>query len=121
MLIRAQSLIDDVINSVNSLIYQGVSSLENGLSSTPPERLGFSVAPRDKDAGAATGDDQEYPEAKQEIEEGLHKLETLLESTVDKNFDKFEIYVLRNILMIPEDLASWIRLGHYAVGQPARK
>lgn len=55
----------------------------------------------------------DYSAAKQEIEEGLHKLETLLSSTVDKNFDKFEIYVLRNILSVPSDLANWIRLSHY--------
>lgn len=53
--------------------------------------------------------------AKQEIEEGLHQLETLLESTIDKNFDKFEIYVLRNILAVPEELAGWIQLKHYEV------
>jgi len=40
-------------------------------------------------------------------------LETLLESTVDKNFDKLEIYALRNILTVPEDLAPWMRLSHY--------
>jgi len=43
----------------------------------------------------------------------LHKLETLLNSTIDKNFDKLEIYVLRNILSVPPDLANWIRLSHY--------
>jgi kinetochore protein Mis12/MTW1 len=43
----------------------------------------------------------------------LHKLETLLESTVDKNFDKFEIYVLRSVLSVPEELATWVRLRHY--------
>lgn len=56
-----------------------------------------------------------YPEARLEIENGLHQLETLLESTVDKAFDKFEIYVLRNILTVPEDLTAWVRLRHYEV------
>ena len=52
----------------------------------------------------------------------MHKLETLLNSTVDKNFDKFEIYVLRNILSVPPDLADWIRLGHYeAITYPLPK
>lgn len=46
----------------------------------------------------------------------MHQLETLLEATVDKAFDKFEIYVLRNILTVPEDLLGWIRLKHYEVG-----
>ena len=113
-----QSLIDDIINSVNNLVYQGITSLENGLFSTPPERLGFSPVPRD---GAAEANaEPEYPDCKQEIDEGLHTLETLLESTVDKNFDRFEIYVLRNILTVPNDLAGWIRLSHYEVS-PLRR
>lgn len=95
---------------VNSLIYQAVTSLENGMFSTPPERLGFKAVQSTETPG-----EQEFPAAKQEIEEGLHKLETLLEATVDKNFDKFEIYVLRSVLSVPADLANWIRLNHYEV------
>lgn len=105
------SLIDDIIDSVNNFIYQGVGSLETGLFSTPPERLGFKSNKSREES--SDGTDAGNVEAKQEIEEGLHKLETLLNSTVDKNFDKFEIYVLRNILSVPVDLANWIRLGHY--------
>lgn len=45
----------------------------------------------------------------------MHQLETLLEATVDKNFDKLEIFVLRSILSVPEELVEWIRLGHYEV------
>ncbi|EXJ95076.1 hypothetical protein A1O1_00194 [Capronia coronata CBS 617.96] len=101
------SLIDDIINSVNNFVYQGVGSLETGLLSTPPEKLGFEAV-RDNEQDAP-----EYPAAKQEIEEGLHKLETLLNSTVDKNFDKLEIYVLRNVLSVPADLVNWVRLSHY--------
>ena len=96
---------------VNNLVYQGVSSLENGMFSTPPERLGFKPTPKPE-----MGDNEpEYPDAKQEIEEGLHKLETLFETTVDKNFDKFEILVLRNVLCVPAELTEWIRLKHYEV------
>lgn len=111
-----QSLIDDVINSINNLIYQAISSLESGLLSTPPERLGFSHT-RNGSTIPDTDDDGNvvYPEAKLEIENGLHQMETLLESTVDKAFDKFEIYVLRNILTVPEDLINWVRLRHYEV------
>jgi kinetochore protein Mis12/MTW1 len=79
--------------------------------STPPERLGFKSQP-----DSATGG-LDFPDAKQEIEEGLQKLETLLNATVDKNFDKFEIYVLRNILSVPAELADWVRLKHYEVSQ----
>lgn len=45
----------------------------------------------------------------------MHQLETLLESNVDKNFDKLEIYVLRNVLHVDEALVPWVRLGHYEV------
>ncbi|KAJ5114329.1 hypothetical protein NUU61_000088 [Penicillium alfredii] len=108
------SLIDDIINSINNLIYQAISSLESGLLATPPERLGFAHASN----GSTIPDTDEdgnvvYPEAKLEIENGLHQLETLLEANVDKAFDKFEIYLLRNILTVPEDLLSWVRLKHY--------
>ncbi|PLB44613.1 Mis12 domain protein [Aspergillus steynii IBT 23096] len=108
------SLIDDVINSINNLIYQAISSLESGLLSTPPERLGFSHA----NNGSTIPDTDEdgnvvYPEARLEIENGLHQLETLLESTVDKAFDKFEIIVLRNTFRVEDDLLGWIRLNHY--------
>ncbi|KAJ5100015.1 hypothetical protein N7532_007016 [Penicillium argentinense] len=109
-----QSLIDDIINSINNLIYQAISSLESGLLATPPERLGFA---HDTNGAVIHEADEDgniiYPEAKLEIENGLHQLETLLEANVDKAFDKFEIYVLRNILTVPEDLLSWVKLKHY--------
>ncbi|KAL2001816.1 hypothetical protein VTN02DRAFT_1191 [Thermoascus thermophilus] len=108
------SLIDDIINSINNLIYQAISSLESGLLNTPPERLGFAHANNSSTIPDTDADGNiEYPEARLEIENGLHQLETLLEATVDKAFDKFEIYVLRNILTVPEDLVDWVRLGHY--------
>jgi kinetochore protein Mis12/MTW1 len=49
------------------------------------------------------------------------KLESLLNSTIDKNFDKLEIYTLRNLLTVSnakedEGLENWIVLDHYKVG-----
>lgn len=44
------------------------------------------------------------------------QLESLLNATVDKDFDKFEIYTLRNILAVgheEEGLAGWVQLEHY--------
>lgn len=40
-------------------------------------------------------------------------METLLEAKIDKNFDRLEIYALRNILSVPEEIRDWIRLSHY--------
>ncbi|KAL8671762.1 MAG: hypothetical protein Q9168_003757, partial [Polycauliona sp. 1 TL-2023] len=106
------SLIDDIINTVNTIIYRAVEAIENGLFSIPPQQLGYSPESdvSSKDAPVA---DPDHPEAKDEIENGVHQLETLLEATVDKTFDKFEIYTLRNILTVPDKLAPWMRLGHY--------
>ncbi|KAL9103984.1 MAG: hypothetical protein Q9187_008950 [Circinaria calcarea] len=110
------SLIDDIINTVNAIIYRAIQAIENGLLSTPPQVLGFGVDPSSTDLSIRDTDEdgnEEYPEAHEEIENGVHQLETLLEATVDKTFDKFEIYTLRNILTVPDDLAPWMRLGHY--------
>ncbi|KAL9129317.1 MAG: hypothetical protein Q9217_002188 [Psora testacea] len=111
------SLVDDIINAVNTIVYQALDALEDGLLAVVPAQLGFrspltsaqdSSAPANEDGSSDAAD-----AAKDEIENGVHQLETLLESTVDKSFDKFEIYTLRNILTVPDDLTKWIRLGHY--------
>ena len=41
----------------------------------------------------------------------MHKFETLLEASVDKNFDRFELYALKNLFGVPEDVD--IVLPHY--------
>lgn len=58
-----------------------------------------------------------YPEARLEVEEGILKLETLMENAVDRNFDRLEIWALRNVLCLPreEGVGEWVRLGHYEV------
>lgn len=48
-----------------------------------------------------------------EISSGTHQLETLLCASIDRNFDKFELYVMRNILCVKPDDRDWLRLGHY--------
>ncbi|KAI4150638.1 MAG: hypothetical protein L6R39_002214 [Caloplaca ligustica] len=107
------SLIDDIINTVNTIIYRAIEAIENGLFSIPPQQLGYNP---DSDTSRDTIiPDADHPDSKDEIENGVHQLETLLEATVDKTFDKFEIYALRNILTVPDDLAPWMRLGHYEV------
>lgn len=101
---------DDIIDDVNQFVYKAIESLENALLSTPPERLGFKPS---GDGPIAEAQNPEYPEAKQEIEEGLHKLETLFNSTLDRNFDKLELYALTNLFSVQADLVNWIRLRHY--------
>ncbi|KAL9103859.1 MAG: hypothetical protein Q9163_001137 [Psora crenata] len=111
------SLIDDIINAVNTIVYQALDALEDGLFAVPPAQLGFKSSTKSAhvfSALAGQPDDSVVADAaKDEIENGVHRLETLLESTMDKSFDKFEIYTLRNILTVPDDLTKWIRLRHY--------
>jgi len=108
---------------VNELVYRAVTAVEEGLTSAPAASLGSadraaaegrSLPPATNTESAPTSDIL-YPESRLEIEHGVHQLETLLESTVDKNFDKLEIFVLRSILSVPEDLVQWLQLKHYEV------
>ena len=48
---------------------------------------------------------------------GLYKIETLLESSVDDYFDKFEAYAIRNCfaMSVNPDLLPYIRLPHHPV------
>ncbi|RUS24936.1 Mis12 protein-domain-containing protein, partial [Jimgerdemannia flammicorona] len=72
------SFVDDVFNMVNDLVYQATAELERFI-----------------EAEQGGGE---------ETEQGIHQFETLLESAVDKNFDLFELYVLRNTFAIREDV-----------------
>ncbi|KAI1143915.1 Mis12 protein-domain-containing protein [Hypoxylon sp. FL0543] len=107
------SLIDDIINSINILAERALNSVEQGLLNAPPASLGFKPP---KASSRKNADAQLDPAeaAKTEIESGTHQLETLLCASIDRNFDKFEIYVLRNILCVrPPDIRAWMRLSHY--------
>ncbi|KAK4115226.1 hypothetical protein N656DRAFT_835240 [Canariomyces notabilis] len=125
------SLLDEIINSVNFLAERALHSIEQGLLNAPAASLGFhrgpgkysaSAARRPNGSRAAGGaavaaeeEAQDDPEKRHrdEVESGTHQLETLLWASIDKNFDRFEIYVLRNILCLKQQEMGWIRLGHY--------
>ncbi|USP80306.1 uncharacterized protein yc1106_07580 [Curvularia clavata] len=123
------SLIDDIINAVNEVLYRCTDSFETGLSSADPALLGFAdlYASQNREPQKDEDGNNVYPEARLEIEEGVLKLETLMENAVDKNFDKLEIWTLRNIFALgrgkgeDEGLGDWVRLGHYENLQPPSK
>ena len=105
-------MIDDIINSVNILSFKCVEAVEKGLLSANPTDLGFKIPPQ------TTPEAQEAARAisetaKHEIENGVHQLETLLETKIDKNFDRLEIWAFRNILSVPPEIRDWVRLSHY--------
>lgn len=120
------SLLDDIINSINILAEQALNSVEKGLLAAKPASLGFRAQPpppppqskKSKQAAAAaaaTDPPPPPPEEAQrhEVENGTHQLETLLCASIDRNFDIFEIWVMRNILTVRPDDRDWIRLSHY--------
>lgn len=146
------TLLDDIINTVNELVFQAVNNIEGALLGVPPDQLGFALpkqkTPTSKAAKAAAAqsarkqageakageDEQEmdvdvdeededealYNLARTEIESGIVKLESLLNATVDKDFDKLEIYTLRNLLTVSnvdeeKGLEDWVLLRHYEV------
>ncbi|KAF1980017.1 Mis12 domain-containing protein [Bimuria novae-zelandiae CBS 107.79] len=102
------SLLDEIINAVNESLNSCNDTLEMGLLSVPPEHLGFTPG---KDESAEKMGER----ARLEIEEGAQKLETLMMDAVDRNFDRLEIWTLRNVLCLPreEGFEGWVRLGHY--------
>ncbi|RDA92596.1 hypothetical protein CP533_0932 [Ophiocordyceps camponoti-saundersi (nom. inval.)] len=91
------ALLDDIINTVNILADRALDSVERLLLSIPPQKLGFPSASA----------------ARTEIESGTHQLETLLNASIDKNFDLFELYTVRNILTVSAKDAPFVRLSHY--------
>lgn len=128
------TLLDDIINTVNELVYQAVNNIETALLSVPPDQLGFvppsttatssissqSILAAPAEAPKTEEEATEATEtaARTEIESGIVKLESLLNATVDKDFDKLEIYTLRNLLTVSnakedEGLEAWIMLDHY--------
>ncbi|KAF4984562.1 hypothetical protein FZEAL_296 [Fusarium zealandicum] len=100
------SLLDDIINTVNVLADRALDSVERVLLSLDSGSLGFTA----KNTPEGTTPEEA---AKLEIENGTHQLETLLNASIDKNFDLFELYTMRNILTVRPDDQPYMRLAHY--------
>ena len=93
---------------MNGIVFQTVNAIEESLLNADVENLGFT---RDGKSDIDTV-------ARTEIEAGIVQLESLLNATIDRNFDKLEIYTLRNLLTVSnlkedEGLEDWIMLDHY--------
>lgn len=97
-MLTAKALLDDIINVVNYLANTALDSVQDLLIKLPPKNLGFRSDPS---------------AAKLEIENGTHQLETLLNASIDKNFDIFELYVMKNILTVKPEEQPYMVLSHY--------
>lgn len=116
------TLIDEVINAVNHILYRCTDALEVFLKNRRNSQI-QELRNKSTDDSDIIMDDTEpdNPEFKKrvfpqdEIVKGTAEVETRFVEQVDLAFDKFELYTFRNILHIPPDLVSggWIRLKHH--------
>jgi kinetochore protein Mis12/MTW1 len=109
------TLIDDVINSANAILYQAMDAFETYLRDTLIPSIPSSTASKSKAFDLDEPEDSERETLYKELEYGMAQVETLLENAVDRNFDAFELYVLRNVFNVPEDVDGFLRLGHHQV------
>jgi kinetochore protein Mis12/MTW1 len=111
------TLIDDVINSANAILYQAMDAFETYLRDTLIPSIPSSTASKSKVFDLDAPEDSERETLYKELEFGMAQVETLLENAVDRNFDAFELYVLRNVFNVPDDVDGFLRLGHHQVDQ----
>src|SRR5208282_1764801 len=110
------TLIDDVINSANAILYQAMEAFESYLRDTLiPSIPSSSTTTRSKTFDLDAPEDPERDTLFKELEFGMAQVETLLENAVDRNFDAFELYVLRNVFNVPEEVDGYLRLQHHQV------
>ncbi|TVY78126.1 Kinetochore-associated protein, partial [Lachnellula suecica] len=106
---RPAALIDDIVNSINILAFKAIDAVERGLLAAKPSDIGFKIP----SSASPSKVENIHERIKHEIENGVHQLETLLEAKIDKNFDKLELWALRNVLTVPADVRDWVRLAHH--------
>ncbi|KAJ2521633.1 hypothetical protein GGI11_000908 [Coemansia sp. RSA 2049] len=80
------TFIDEIINAANDTIYRATDALSKFVEG-------------EQGSSEATS-------------QAITKAETLLEHAVDKNFDKFELYALRNLFNIPHGLEDYVVMPH---------
>jgi hypothetical protein len=111
------TLIDDVINSANAILYQAMEAFEIYLRDTliPSIPTSITEVAQTKTFDLDAPQDPEYDVLYKELDFGMVQVETLLENAVDRNFDAFELYVLRNVFNVPDDVDGYLRLKHHQV------
>ncbi|KAJ2781759.1 hypothetical protein H4R18_002672 [Coemansia javaensis] len=84
------AFIDEIINAANDTVYRATDAL-------------CKFVEKEQGGGEATS-------------QAINKAETLLEHAVDKNFDKFELYALRNLFNMPQGLEDYVAMLHRSAG-----
>lgn len=111
------TFIDDIINSANAILYQSMDAFEAYLRDTliPSIPSSTSANTSTKTFNLDASQDPERELLYKELEFGMAQVETLLENAVDRNFDAFELYLLRNVFNVPDDVDGYLRLKHHQV------
>lgn len=110
------TLIDETINAVNEIMLKALVGLSDYLKRQRNNQLNaLNCGPDASEEDQSKLEEEGIVFPLKEIDAGLVSFDTLCHSHLDKNFDKFELYTLRNILTIPRDLVDggWIRLKHH--------
>lgn len=108
-----QSLLDDIINSVNVIADKTLTAVEKILFKIPAEHLVGNPKKRKAPEGGGDSAAAAKDAAKREIENGTHQLETLLNASIDKNFDILELYAMQHILTVKAADRPYMQLSHY--------
>lgn len=117
------TLIDEVINAVNHIMYRCTDALETFLVNRRKAQIeeikaksnDSDVVMEDAESDEVNSEFRHKVFPQEEIRLGTAELETLLVAHVDRAFDKFELYTLRNIFTLPHNLVAegWLRLKHH--------
>lgn len=103
------TVVDDIINIINDIMYKCTEQIERSLIDHKQQLENQAKSFKN----LKINEKNEY--SLRDIEVGTAKLETTLEQVINKNFDKFELYSLRNVFNIPSHLikGGYIRLNHH--------
>ena len=104
------TFVDDIYNATDDYVCDGVDALEQCLRGLEKDDRANAGAGGGGGGGAGAGASSSSggggasAEANERIARGCDQIIAKIRGVVDKNFDKFEIYVLKNIFHMPPDL-----------------
>lgn len=110
---QPQFVLDDLFNSAQDSVIQTINAMQGFLERWASERITRLRAKAPNSASNVHPDAAPHGwDGAEEIEQGLVALQTLLDSHVDRAFDFFELWSLRNIYNLPS--GAPVVLPHHA-------
>lgn len=109
-------LIDDIIIAANEAMQEAISALQMALESDRKMQLENLIGSKDTSPEQEKALENESKViSSSAIEEGVFRMDKACQQQLDRNFDKFELYTIRNILTVPRHLleGGYIHLKHH--------